>query len=419
MTNRIPDGGAGRITVSGPLSRRAFTAGAGALMGSLAVAGATQAQSNPRPSQPNPFPQAGPTPESSVGSERLLELLSFVPRDMLDRLAASGVHWYYADLAQQFDALGVPRDDDGPDPDHENWLNAQLALMAASNVFQFAMDRELTAAIGFDPLAVDQSLLAGDPPDQLTLFRGAFDRPGLVAAWEGSGYRLMESRAGTSFHSIGTDGEFELTHPIQSRMFAAFNNMTLIGDTLVCAPTLELLEAALAARAGDTSSVVEDAVFGPLVAALPGTAVSAMALTPEAVGIAAPPDPSQGAVADDLISQSDAAVGQMPIYQGLVTAVAAGAVANEAGDGAGTAMIRIMAGSAAEAKAVTDVVAYRWSEGRSLYTNQPYTDLMRITGLSTNGAVAMIDFEQLRSPRVWSDLFFRRDTLPFASRAPG
>jgi len=50
--------------------------------------------------------QSGP---AVAGPEGLVALLSYVPRATLDAGEGSGVHWYYADLAQQFDAVGVPR----------------------------------------------------------------------------------------------------------------------------------------------------------------------------------------------------------------------------------------------------------------------------------------------------------------------
>jgi len=395
--------------------RRVLAAGAGALVGSAAQVGALQAQSDAPPSPGhNPFSHAVATPDSTVaGPESLVALLSYVPQAMLDRLDGSGVHWYYADLAQQFDAVGVTRTGEGPDGKNEAWLPALMTLATASNAFQVARLPEFTDAVGFKPLAVDQTLLVGDPPAQLTLFRGGFDAARLEAAWEGAGYTFMSTPDGTSFWSIGTEGEVEIDHPVQRLVFANFNNLTLVGDTLLCAPTRELLEAALATSAGETPSAAAHPVFGASLHTLPEKTVSAMALGAAAVGISSNADPGGAGSLNDLIAQSNAEVGPMPPYDGLLTAVAAGAVTTEDGGAAGTAMIRIVAGSAEDAEQVTNVVEYRWNEGRPLLTSQPYTDLMTITGLSVVDSVAMIDFDLVRSSRVWSDLFLSRDTAPF------
>ena len=417
MTHDSADSRSGPANVSHRLvsRRRVLAASAGALMGSAALIGALKAQSDTgTPGGHNPFSQPESTPDAIVaGPEGLTALLSFVPQDMVGSSEGSGVHWYYADLAQQFDALGVPRDEQGPNQENEDWLPALMTLATASNAFQFARVPEFTDAIGFKPLGVDQTLLVGDPPTQLTLFRGGLVPANLVAAWELSGYTLMSTSSGTSFWSVGTDGELDLEHPVQRAVMATFNNVTLVGDILICAPTRELLEAALAAGEGSAPSAAEDPVFGAALRTLPETTVSAIALSAAAVGVSSDVDPGEAGPLNDLILESTEEVGPMPPYEGLVTAVAAGAVPTEGGGGAGTAMIRIVTGSAEEAEQAANVVEYRWTEGTSIVIGQPYTELMEITGLSVDDTVGVIDFEQMESSRVWNQLFLSRDTLPF------
>ncbi|MBA2468784.1 MAG: hypothetical protein H0V37_05215 [Chloroflexia bacterium] len=402
--------------------RRVLAASAGALTGSAALIGALKAQAESTPAGGhNPLAQ----PDSTVaGPEGLATLLSYVPQRFVQGTGGSGLHWYYADLAQQFDALGVPRDEQGPDGENEDWLPALMTLATASGAFQFARVPEFTDGIGFNPLGVDQTLLAGDPPNQITLFRGGLVPANLVIAWELAGYTLMVTSDGTSIWSIGTDGELDLQHPVQRAVMAAFNNVTLIGDILVCAPTQELLEDALAAGAGGAPSAAADPVFGASLRTLPETTVSAIAVSPAAIGfttditLSASATPEEAARLDDLIAQSDENIAPMPPYAGLIAAVEAGAVANEEGDGAGTAMVRIVTASTEDGERATRVVEYRWNEGRSLSTGQPYVELMEITGLSVDDGIAVIDFEQLWSPRVWSDLIMMGDTLPFMIGTP-
>lgn len=289
---------------------------------------------------------------------------------------------------------------------------AQTALATGGSAFEFARLDTFTDAIGFLPLGVDQTLSTGDPPLQLTLFHGGLDRTRLETAWETSGYTPMTARDGTPFWTIGTGGEFGFEHPVQRLVIAAFNNLALLGDILLCAPT------------GEMPSAAADPVFGASLRTLPETTVSAIAVSPAAIGfttditLSASATPEEAARLDDLIAQSDENIAPMPPYAGLIAAVEAGAVANEEGDGAGTAMVRIVTASTEDGERATRVVEYRWNEGRSLSTGQPYVELMEITGLSVDDGIAVIDFEQLWSPRVWSDLIMMGDTLPFMIGTP-
>lgn len=85
----------------------------------------------------------------------MLALLSCVPLFVLDAGGGSGVYWYYADLALQFNTQGSARDENGPDEEDENWLPALMTLATTSNAFQVAHLPAFTDAIGFNPLAVD------------------------------------------------------------------------------------------------------------------------------------------------------------------------------------------------------------------------------------------------------------------------
>ena len=196
-------------------------------------------------SDANPL-KSSPEPTTGAGPEGLVSLLAFVPDHMLS--GESEIHWYYADLAQQFASLNLHHDANGLAWDDEPWVPATLTLSAASAVFRFARVEDILEIIGFQPLGVNQTLLVGEPPNQLTLFRGDFSRPVLEAAWEANGYEEKTSESGVAVWTIGEEGEFDISHPVQAFVFAAFNNVALVDDVLVYASTMAMLEDALATK---------------------------------------------------------------------------------------------------------------------------------------------------------------------------
>jgi hypothetical protein len=371
----------------------------------------TAQSSEPSPRGHHPFPASEP---GVAGPQGLVDLLAWVPQRLIEASAESGVHWYYADLAGQLDSLGIAHDADASGMDDANWLPAFTPLAVGSSAFQFARVEEFIDAIGFQPLGIDQTLLVGAPPEQLTLFRATFDASRLESAWEGAGYTRESAADGQSFWTIDTEGEFDIDHPVQRVVFSAFNNLALAGpDLLLCAPTRALLEEALAAADGGAAAAIAEPYFQAALATLPATTVSAVSFSPAGIGFSVGTTEDMAGEYSDLIVQSDAEVGPLPRYSGLVTALGAGAMASEDGGDAGGAMIRMVTSSPADAEQVLAAVEYRWTEGASIRTGQPYTDLMEITNLAVEGNVAAIDFRQVRSPAVWRDMFIARDTLPF------
>jgi len=392
--------------------RRLLGASAGVALAGAGLVRPLRAQSlTTSPAEHNPF-QPG-SDSAAGGPDGPTRLLAYVPRGLIEKSAESGVHWYYADIAQQFKALGVPHSAVDGEADDAGWIAALTPLATASSAFQYARVEEFIDAIGFQPLGVDQTLFVGAPPEQLTIFRADFDASRLESAWEASGYVRESASGGQESWTIGPDGGFKIDNPIQRVVFAAFNNIVRVeDDLLLCAPTQYLLEEALAAKElGKAAS--SDPFFVSALSTLPATTVSAMSVSPSGIGFSASTTPEMEGEFDGLIERSDAEVGAMPRYEGLVTALGAGAVATEGDGGAGEAMVRIVTSSPADAEQVLAVVEFRWTEGTSLRTSQPYTDLMAITGMSVDGNVAKIDFEQLRSPAVWRDMIFSRDALPF------
>jgi hypothetical protein len=403
-----------------------------ASMGAAIAIGRAGAQDTSEPSQGHMPREA--TPQAGGGPEPLLALLRCVPESMLDAAESAGIAWYYADIAQQFAAMNLAHTANGPAWEDEPWLPATMTLATASSAYTNAFNEDFIGAIGFQPLGVDQTLLAGAPPTQVTLFRGGLDRARLEAAWQQTGYVETAVSDGVTVWSIGEEGEFEIDHPVQRVVFAAFNNLAVLNEgVLACAPTKALLEEVIAVSQTGEGSILDDPVTAAALDTLPATTVSAMGAGPLLGGAILSPslDAAAQEALFETLAESDAEVGPMPISMGVVIGVTAGAVAidedlddapYDAPDfsaGEGLALVRLVMRSPGDAEQAVSVVDYRWNTMNSLYTEEPYSELMEIVSTSAEGNVAAIDFAQVRSPTVWRNLLITRDVLPFVPSSDG
>ncbi len=214
-----------------------------------------------------PVPKGGPAP--------LMDLLACVSDWYRELESDTSQFWFYDDLKQQFDAFGIVPDADDPMPDGS--VLVTLPMLTYSGVFDYAQLTDFTDALGFQPLAVHQSLQCGDPDHRLTLFRGGIELDALPALWEAAGYTLADSSSGHEIWTLGGPDDFDttFTHPIQQYLFFEFNNVTVLGgDILAYAPDITILERAADTRAAETGSLANDPDTESLLAQLPPTTVS-------------------------------------------------------------------------------------------------------------------------------------------------
>jgi hypothetical protein len=367
------------------------------------------------------------TPQPLGGPAPLRSMLSMIPATAIRQVGGGAASWYYADIAQQFTNLNLHHDADGPDWFGEPWFPGMIAL-ATSTVFQYTSMDELIDAIGFQPLGTDQTMMVGEPPDQITLFRGGLDQRLLEAAWSSSGYVQKALASGATAWTIGEEGEFDIKHPVQNIVFSAFNNLALTGDVLVCAPKMAMLEDVLAVAESGAGSAMDDSTLDAVLSTLPTTTVSAMAVGPmsAAAMISIPMDEAARNAFRSTLEEADAETGPMPANRGLMFGVTAGAVhvdddlegapytAPDFSAGEGLALVRLIVDAPEDAQQALDVVTYRWGVMTSTFTDLPYADMMELMAAEAVGNVAAFAFAQLRSPAMWRDLVVRRDLAPFA-----
>ena len=383
------------------------------------------AQATPDPADGHMLGDA--TPQPLGGPAPLRSMLSVIPATTITQGNGGAVAWYYADIAQQFANLNLHHDADGPDWFGEPWFPGMIAL-ATSTVFQYTSMDDLIDAIGFQPLGTDQTMMVGEPPDQITLFRGGLDQSRLEAAWSNSGYVQKALASGATAWTIGEEGEFDIKHPVQNIVFSAFNNLALIGDVLVCAPKMAMLEDVLAVAESGAGSAMDDSTLDAVLSTLPTTTVSAMAVGPmsAAAMISIPMDEAARDAFRSTLEEADAETGPMPANRGLIFGVTAGAVhvdddlegapytAPDFSAGEGLALVRLIVDAPEDAQQAIDVVTYRWGVMNSSFTDLPYAEMMELMAAEAVGNVAAFAFAQLRSPAMWRDLVVRRDLAPFA-----
>lgn len=409
------------------INRRRFIAAASGAVASLATHSAFARQAEATPPD-----GSGKLEKIGVGGpERLKDLLSLVPNNLLSPDDGYGIPFSYADLAKQFASVGIEQNVAGDDPLGQDQLRALSPLAAASPAFQRPADDAFTTAIGFQPWATSQSLHAGAPADQLTLFQGGMDLDELPKAWEAIGYELESTRDGAEIWTIGKNGEIDFDSPMGAFAMPSLNNATILDNGVVMfAHRYDRLESAIETASAGTGSMLDDAGISAVVAAMPVDTVSAIALTPE---YASPYPVSLGDGATPDLDIEPEAGEEMPAYRSFALGITAGFMNPEfqpTGEGTpdnsvesaeesvipdgGVIFARLAAAPDEDAELIAEVVEDRWSEQNSLVTNTPYTEFMSIVEAGAKGEVAAIDFAPLIAPAIWIDLVLQRDLAPFA-----
>jgi hypothetical protein len=273
------------------------------------------------------------------------------------------------------------------------------------------------AAIGFQPLSVHSTLLAGAPPAQVSLFRGGIDLAALPDAWTASGYSEVEYD-GVTYWNLAEDGSADLENPIQRRVISALNNVAILDDVVVAAGMIEAMENLVATWTGAQESLAGHASTRRALAGIPQETVSALGINPVTFYANSVPPES-------VIAESDDAVGPMPALDAIVTGITPGfhVTADDGLDPAATPAValedsrivtRLATASEDDAATAATVAEYRWTTAASVRTGEPLNDLMPLESATTDNDVAVMQFTSTRSPRAWLEIFMVDDAFAFA-----
>jgi hypothetical protein len=387
--------------------------------GGLIVAGAGQSLFRLQAQEATPA-----TPSSAdveVGPDRLASLLRLLPADL-----SGDILFTWADLATQLDAAGLPPLDSADDLDGA-FIQATQSL-PLGDVLRYAALPEYEDTFGFAPVRVDQTLTAGDPGNGLTLLQGRFSERALLRAWERSGYAPVETDDGTVW-SFADGAEFDASSPVGRLGVGALNNAAILpDDTVVFAPTVELVATTLTVAAGKAPSLAEREDVATLLDTVPATLVSAIQLRGEALTFeddVMTPEARQQI--EELRAEQEDAVGPMPPVDAALFGITAGL--HYPDDSADqpipateevlepTVVVRLLTDSAEDAGQAAEVVAYRWAEWPSMATGQPLATLLDLESAEAHERepVTILNFVPAAEATagVWYQMIYRGDLAAF------
>lgn len=372
-------------------------------------------------------PAASPAP--SVNSlERLRDLLSVIPAQLLDHPDPYWSILGWVDFASHLDAMGV-RPPDLFDGEHDvfaltgalNWMDPMINWLAQSD--------EVKLLFGFSLLDVEQSLSIGQPPGQVLVYRGGIVRTAIETALLAAGYE--EHQGSYPIWSKSPEGEIDLNDPASRMTLGVYGNIAFIDDeTIACFRMLAAAQAFVAALDADEPTIATDSYVSEYLDTLDPATVNIMAVPGLTLGVSSlvPENPGRegGTSEDELLAESDDAVGPMPPIRSAVISATAGAMglhsaeetspALEQGNHA-IAAIQLATDSAEDAAQIARVATWRFQNMVSPTTGTFYADWLSETGMKAEirgNTLAHVQFDKGWMNQRLGRLFFQRDMWPFA-----
>ncbi|HEV2072882.1 MAG TPA: hypothetical protein VGR29_04485 [Thermomicrobiales bacterium] len=412
------------------VSRRTLIAGAACYAATTAFGPPALAQDDAEPDAPvESFPER-PLYEGNA-RRRLQSLLELVPVDALGGPDPNSWLFTWLDLQTHLTVMGSP----DLYADATNTAAILAPLVSDDPLFREALNEESRGIFGFSVFDVHQVLVAGVAPDQLTYYAGGLPVADLPSTWEAAGYEKKSGEAG-DYWTIGEDGELSLDLPAGRIGTGRLNNAAILNDGIVVfagtAAQLQQVQA-LAGGGGESAAGLQDldALISTMpldavnVIPVPGAGLEAQSITPENPGA------ELNQTTTDLLAESDEAVGPMPEIDMALFGITAGIVAPLAARDDGTPsatpevlqsvadarfFVHLLAGSAADAVAAAEVVAWRIEHMISPVAGYPYSELL-VPEFSTQdaaqGEVAALAFANPRALEAWHQMLAMQDIWPF------
>lgn len=353
--------------------------------------------------------------------QRLTALLERVPPELPGGPDPNTWLFSWLDLKSHLIALG------NPDPYAESTNTVALFSPLLSNdpLFRYAVDGTARDVFGFSVLDADQIVTVGGLPDQVTFYAGGLPVATLPSVWEAAGYERIEGVAG-EYWSAGANGEADPNSPIGQIGMGLMNNVAILdSDIVIFARTAKQLQAVQNHITNGDESAADNENLAKLIATIPEDAINVVAL--QGAGLEArtitPENPGGplDKTTQDLLAESDDAVGAMPEVTMALFGITAGTFGADDADVAtpmpeegsgGRFFVDLLTGSEDEATAATEVVAWRVEHMMSPVARYAYRDLFRIEG-SVQDNVARLTFSNMTRGDTWAQLLMIQDLWPF------
>jgi hypothetical protein len=163
--------------------------------------------------------------------------------------------------------------------DDKTAFRAALSGVNLSSLLSQVTDKD---TFGWDLMMVRRSVFAETPPPYgFTVNEGAFDASLVTGRLTDQGYTEAD-HAGVSYYAHGGDYEISMQGPFGGQVLAAFNRMMVADDTIITAPTTDLIDGILDTRAGNVESIT-DTPAGLALANDMGEVYAALFTTPDLV----------------------------------------------------------------------------------------------------------------------------------------
>lgn len=408
------------------LSRRCLLAGGAGCVAATAFGVETSA-SDGLMVMTAPVSTPGMQPSRRKASERLTNLLSLLPPDMMGGPDPNTWLFTWLDLEMHLAALGSAN----PHADTANNAAIMEPLVSDDPLFHVALDEEARATFGFSILDVHQILVAGAFPNQVIYYAGGLPITNLPSVWEAAGYERMPGEAG-EYWTVGENGEISMNSPVGAIGGGRLNTVAVLDEEIVVfATTASMLQRVQGLAANGGESAAQDERLSTLIGAMPADAVNAIAV--QGTGLEAqsitPENPGGelNQTTIDLLAESDDAVGPMPEIEMALFGITSGVVG--AGIGPATpasqsVMIdrvprffaNLLTGSADDALAAAKVVEWRIGNMISPVAGYAYSDRLvpELSGeQAVEGNVAALTFTSPETLASWYQLLMVQDLWPF------
>ncbi len=215
----------------------------------------------------------------------LLRLLRFVPDTPAYR-----EYFTYGDADAWHTSWDIPRIDNLEELDRLDresrayWLFIMARQTAPPDTlgveYMFAEDQR--GFYGFDVFNLDRYVLAGSPPDWITVVEFSFDKAQIADALAASGYEAEELETGGTLYSIHDDYEVVFDSPTKTGQMGNLNRIALLDGQMVVAKATANVTKALQAQGGKLPSLADNPDY---VAAAKALEDPALKDTGELVGV--------------------------------------------------------------------------------------------------------------------------------------
>ncbi len=363
----------------------------------------------------------------------LLRLLSFVP-DMPEFR-----EWLtFGDAAAWHASWGIPRIDsvealDALDREpRAYWMFIMPRQTAFPDTLglQTLLSGDYRGAYGFDAFSLDRYMLAGMPPNWMTIAEFSFGDNQIADALTATGYTVEALEGGGALYSIMGDYDVDVSAnlPTEGKM-GNLNRVALLDGQLILAKATDIVKSALMAQRGEIPSLADDPAY---IAAATAVNDPALGDLGELVGAILIDGQTTAEMVESIpLNDADAWQEQLDKEQAAGLALPEYALVNFATrhtEGASYLILAVVFPAGEDAEAAASLLAERLQNYVSLATRQTLEDRW------TFEMSAAVEIEELPvalvvmraddppptpadEPRVrtsvfsWIDMVVRRDTL--------